>query len=288
LVRVVASATNPVEAKIRANGKWSGIQLPAVIGYDAAGVVEALGPGVTEFQAGDAVYYTPEIFKNPVGTHAEYNVVPASIVAHKPKNLGFVEAAAVPLAAGTAYEAVVRRLRVALGETLLIHGAGGGVGSFAVQIAKALGARVLATAGTSNQALLRELGADVAIDYSKEDFAESVGRETGGQGVDAVFDAVGGDLVARSIPVTRAFGRLATILAPQGDVGGIYVRNQTLHGVFLTRERARLEALRVLIERNQVKPIIGEVLPLEDVQTAHQRLDSGHGRGKIVLRVSSE
>ncbi len=285
-VRVMASATNPVEAKLRASGTWAGISLPAVIGYDAAGVVDAPGPGVTDLAIGDEVYFTPEIFGNPHGTHAEFTVVAAAIVARKPANLDFVQAAAIPLAGGSAYEAVVRRLAVRLGETVLIHGGAGGVGSFAIQIAKAVGARVLATAGPKNQDLLRQLGADVPIDYSRQSFAEVVAQETGGQGVDATFDTVGGDLLGKSIAATRPFGRLATILGPSGDLSALYSRNQTLHGVFLLRERARLEALARLAERKQLRPIIEQTLPLEQVAEAHRRLDSGHGGGKIVLRVS--
>jgi NADPH:quinone reductase len=286
LVKVMASATNPVEAKIRAAGSWSHIKLPAVLGYDGAGVVEALGPGVTDFAVGDEVFFTPEVFGNNQGTHAEFTVVPAAIVARKPAKLGFVEAAALPLAGGSAYEAVVRRLRLEVGEAILIHGGAGGVGSFAVQIARAAGARVFATAGTNNQALLRELGAHVAIDYGKDDFAKVIARETGGRGVDAVFDSVGGELTAKSLTSVRPFGRLATILPPQGDLTHLYIRNQTLHGVFLHRERARLEALARLWEQGQLRAIIDQVLPLAEVAAAHRRLDSGHGRGKVVLEVA--
>jgi NADPH2:quinone reductase len=285
LVRLVASATNPVEAKIRASGGWSRIPLPAVIGYDGAGVVEALGSGVSDFAVGDAVFFTPEIFGNPHGTHAEYTVVPAALAARKPPGLGFVEAASMPLAAGTAYEAIVRRLAVTVGETVLIHGGAGGVGSFGVQLARAAGARVLATAGAANQDLLRQLGADVAIDYAKDDLGAVVHRETEGRGVDAVLDTVGGELVARSVMATRPFGRLATILPPQGALTQLYLRNQALHGVFLVRERSRLEALARLAERGQLRPLVEEVLPLAEVVKAHRRLDSGHGRGKTVLRI---
>jgi NADPH2:quinone reductase len=285
LVRVVASGTNPVEAKIRAAGQWAQIPLPAVIGYDAAGVVEGLGAGVTDFAAGDEVFFTHDLFGNRHGTHAEYTVVRAEIVARKPAALSFEEAAALPLAGGTAYEAIVRRLAVKLGDTVLIHGGAGGVGSFAVQLAHHAGARVLASASARHQGLLRELGADVAIDYASEDVFAVAGREGGGQGVDVVFDTVGGELVARSLNVTRPFGRLATILPPRGDLTSLYTRNQTLHGVFLHRERARLEAMARLCERGQLKPLIEEVLPLEEVARAHQRLDAGHGRGKLVLRI---
>lgn len=141
---------------------------------------------MTDFNKGDEVYYTPEIFGNQQGSYAEYNVVAASIVANKPQGLSFIEAASVPLAGGTAWEAVIRRLQIRPGETVLIHGAAGGVGSFAVQFARAAGARVLATASVSNQEYLRDLGADVTIDYRRQDAAEVALAETGGKGVDAV------------------------------------------------------------------------------------------------------
>ncbi|HKJ08332.1 MAG TPA: zinc-dependent alcohol dehydrogenase family protein [Gammaproteobacteria bacterium] len=286
LVRVIASGTNPVDAKLRADGSWAHLQPPVVLGYDAAGVVEDIGVGVTDFQIGDEVYYTPEIFANPQGTYAEYNTVPASLVGQKPGNLSFEEAAAVPLAGGTAWDAVIRRLQVRAGETVLIQGGAGGVGSFAVQFAKAAGARVLASAGSTNQDTLRELGADVVIDYRKENPTEVALDQTRGQGVDAVFDIEGPDLVARSLPAVRPGGRVACVLAPQGDLSLLYPKNITLHGVFLTRERARLEQMRPLFERGQVKPLMDTVLPLEQVASAHERLDSGHGRGKVVLRVA--
>src|SRR5690242_16876419 len=133
LVRVVAAGTNPVDAKIRAAGAWAGIELPAILGYDASGVVERVGGCVRDFKPGDEVFYTSEIFGNRFGSYAEYEPVPAALVAPKPAALSHVEAAAVPLAGGTAWEATVRRLAVRVGETVLIHGGAGGVGSFAVQ-----------------------------------------------------------------------------------------------------------------------------------------------------------
>ena len=288
LVRVVCASANPVDAKLRQDGTWAGLEPPVVLGYDVAGIVEAVGPGTHGFAVGDAVYYTPEIFGNPRGAYAEYNVAPAGIVARKPANLSFAEAAAVPLAGGTAWEGVVRRLAVHPGETLLVHGGAGGVGSFAVQFGKAAGARVLATAGSANQATLRELGADVAIDYAREDVAAVALRETGGRGVDAVFDTAGHDAIARSLAATRPFGRLACILTPGGTLGALSLRNLTLHGIFLTREARRLDEMRAVIEQGRVRPLVAEVLPLEEVRKAHERLDSGHGRGKIVLRVAED
>ena len=284
LVRNLAVAVNPVDAKIRAAGRWAGVEPPFVLGYDAAGVVAKVGPGVKDLKEGDEVYYTPEIFGNPHGTYAEYTPVPAGIVAKKPKNLSFAEAAAIPLAGGTAWEAVVRRLAVRPGETVLVMGGAGGVGSFAVQFAKAAGAYVIATASAENLSVLKELGADLALDY-RGPWAEEVLKATEGQGVDAALETAGESLVERVIPVVRPFGRIATILPPQGNLSGLYTKNQTLYGVFLTRERKRLLEMRPLFERGLARPLIAEVLPfsLENLRKAHARMDSGHGRGKIVL-----
>jgi NADPH:quinone reductase len=284
LVRVIASGTNPVDAKIRQAGSWAQIPFPAVLGYDVSGVVEELGPGVTEFKVGDEVFYTPEIFGNPHGSYAEYTVASAGIVARKPANLSHVEAAGIPLAGGTAWEAIVRRLNVRPGETVLIHGGAGGVGSFAIQFAKAAGARVIATASRANHPALHELGADVAVDYRDADVAEQVMGAAAGHGVDAAFDTAGGN-VSMSTLVTRPFGRIATILPPDGDLSALYTRNQTLFGTFLTREGVRLREMTPLFEREQVKVVVDAVLPLEEVGKAHERLDSGHGRGKIILQV---
>jgi NADPH2:quinone reductase len=286
LVRVVASGTNPVDAKLRADGSRMGLSPPVVLGLEASGIVEKIGHCVTDFVPGDEVYYTPEIFGNSQGTYAELNLVRAAIVARKPKNLDHYTAAAVPLAGGTAWEGIMRRLQVRLGETVLIHGGAGGVGSFAVQLAKAAGARVLASASTANQQTLKDLGVDNPVDYQKEDPIEASLQLTGSSGVDAVFDTVGKDLVGRSLRATRPFGRIACILPPGGDLTSLYGRNLTLHGIMLTRERQRLKELRTVIEQGKLRPLVEAVLPLEDVAKAHERLESGHGRGKVVLRVA--
>jgi NADPH2:quinone reductase len=281
LVRVMASGTNPVEAKIRAGKAIPDLPLPAVLGGDVSGVVEAVGAAVTGFAPGDEVYYTPEL-SSPAGSYADYNVVDARIVAPKPRNLSHVEAAAIPLAGGTAWEAIVRRLAVRPGETVLVHAGAGGVGSFAVQFAVAAGAKVLATAGADHQELLTELGA-TAVDYKNHDVVEVALAHTAGAGVDAVLDLVGGENLVTSATATRPFGRIATVLAPSGELTPLYQRNQQLHGIMLTRERRRLEEMTPVFERGQVRPVISEVLPLEEVRRAHERLDSGHGSGKTVL-----
>ncbi|HWV39561.1 MAG TPA: zinc-dependent alcohol dehydrogenase family protein [Vulgatibacter sp.] len=287
LVRVVAAAVNPVDAKIRASGYWAKLPLPVILGSDAAGVVEMVGPGARDFREGDEVFFTGELTgEGRHGTYAEYTVVKEDIVGPKPPSLSFVEAAAVPLAGGTAWEAIVRRLRVQLGQTVLIHGGAGGVGSFAVQMAAASGARVIATASAKNQATLRELGANVAVDYAAEDPAEVALRETGGRGVDAVFDLVGGEVTPKSLPAVRPYGRVAFILGPKGDLSEAYHRNLELHGVFIQRERRRLEEMSAAIEQGRFEPLVDQVLPLERVADAHRRLDTGHGRGKVVLEIA--
>lgn len=283
LVRVHASSANPVDGLIRDGAAIPDLSLPAVLGSDVAGVVEAVGAGVADFDVGDHVYYTSEL-SDGGGAYAQYHVAAASIVAPKPPSLSFTDAAAVPLAGGTAWEAIVRRLAVRPGETVLVHGGSGGVGSFAIQFAVAAGARVLATAGTSNKELLSTLGA-TPIDYKHDDFVDVCRTETSGNGVDAVLDTVGGTNVARSLSATRDGGRVATVLAPEGQLDDLYQRNQTLYGIFLTRERRRLTQMTALFERGQVAPLIADVYPLDRIVEVHEKLDEGHNAGKLVIEV---
>jgi NADPH2:quinone reductase len=288
LVKIIASAVNPVDAKIRASGYWGKSDLPIILGYDAAGIIEEVGAGVANFKIGDEVYYTPKLMDNPLGTYAEYNSVEASIISLKPKNLSFEEAAAIPLAGGTAWEAVIRRLKIMPGETILIHGAAGGVGSFAVQFAKAAGAKIIATASQKNHGVLKGLGADVLIDYHEQDAAKTALAETDGKGVDAAFDIQGDDIVSRCLPGIRPFGRIASIQPPKGDLTLLYRNNITLYGVFITRDSKRLEEMKSVFERGLAKPVIDKILPLEEVSKAHERMESHHGLGKIVLRIASK
>ena len=165
-VAIYAVGTNPVDVGNRRDGSWAGLHPPVIPGYDASGIIDAVGPDVMLFAPGDEVFYMASVLKNPRGTYAEYQVVDAALVAHKPQALSHVEAAAVPLAAGTAYETVVRRLALTRGEWALMYGAAGGVGSFALQIAVAQGAQVIAVARAHHHALLRELGAVACLDYT--------------------------------------------------------------------------------------------------------------------------
>jgi NADPH2:quinone reductase len=286
LVRLLATSVNPVDYKIRHAGGWAGVRPPAIIGYDAAGLVEAVGPGVTGFEPGAPVFYTPQIFGR-AGTYAEFHAVEADIVVAKPANLTFLEAASLPLAGGTAWDAIVRLAGVKPGDTVLVHAGAGGVGSLAVQLACAAGARVLATASAGGAALVGSLGAEVVIDYRAEDFAAAVLRETGGQGVDVAFDTVGGDTLARTIPAMRPYGRMVTCVSSTGDLSAALTRNLTIHFEFLERSRHKMEALRVLAERGQLRPVVDAVMPLERVADAHRRLEAGGMRGKLVLQVAA-
>lgn len=282
-VRVRASSANPVDAIIREGTANPDLPLPAILGSDVAGVIDEVGAGVAEFARGDDVYYTADLADGG-GAYAEFHVTPASIVARMPRTLAYLEAAAIPLAGGTAWEAIIRRLDVRPGEIVLVHGGSGGVGSFAIQFARAAGARVLATAGPDNQQMVRDLGA-APIDYKNTDFVEAARDATGGTGVDAVFDTVGGNNVVRSLAATRAGGRVATILAPEGRLDDLYLRNQVLHGIFLTRERARLADMTPLFERGQAKPVVAQVHKLDDIVRVHEQLGSGHSRGKHVISI---
>jgi NADPH2:quinone reductase len=284
LVRIHAVALNPVDYKIRESGAWAKVQPPAILGYDAAGVVEAVGASVKAFKRGDAVFYSPNIWGLP-GACAEYHVVDESIVAHKPKSLTFEEAAALPLAGMTAWDAM-EFFQLRPGFTVLIHAAAGGVGSLAVQLAKASGARVLGTCRADNRDLVRSLGADVAIDYRAEDIVQAVLRETGGEGVDAVYDTVGGDNLAHSIEVIKPYGRAMSCVGVTGELPGALFKNVLLRYGFMERARHKLDALRILVEREQLRPVIDSVIPLSAVAEGHRRLEAGGVRGKIVLQVA--
>ncbi len=285
LVKVHATSVNPVDLSIRQAGRWAGVTPPAIIGYDASGVVEAVGEAVESFVIGDEVYYTPEVLLGEPGTYAEYHAVHESIVAHKPVNLSHQEAASIPLAGGTAFQALILRAKLQVGESVLIHGCGG-VGSLAVQIAKAAGAFVVVSCSAYMVENAAELGADRVINYREADFVDAVLDATDNLGVDVVLDTVGGDLLERSIEVTKPFGRLTGIVSTDAGFKAGFLKNLTVHTIFLQRDRMKLQALCDLIEREQLHPVIDEVLPLTEVADAHRRLAEGGVKGKIVLDVS--
>lgn len=282
-VAIHAAGTNPVETGNRRRSRF-GIQLPAILGCDASGVVDALGPGVTAFAPGDEVFYMSDFQNTQWGTYAEYQVVDATILARKPRTLSHLEAAALPLAGGTAYETIIRRLALTEEEWVLIYGAAGGVGTFALQIAVAQGAHVIAVTREQHHPLLRELGATACLDYTTQDVLQEA-LAIAGRPVDAVADFVGGDTITKSLEIIRPFGRAAAIAGIEGDLDLMILHNLTLHGILLRPDRARLEALREMVDAGKLRPVIDQVLPLTEVAQAHRRLESYHGRGKIILQV---
>jgi NADPH:quinone reductase-like Zn-dependent oxidoreductase len=301
-VRVTGSSVNPADVGAR-RGVFPG-PLPAILGYDVAGVVDAVGPGVTEFVPGDAVYYPipaahgqpgqspapPDLSRG--GGYAEYHVAPAPLLARRPANLTDAEAGTVPVAGGTAWAALVTRARVSPGETVLVHGGAGGVGSFAVQIARAAGAaRIIATCSPGDIERVRSLGADAALDYHAADLPAAVRKAAGGNGagVDVCLTTVGGPALAQSLPLLNQNGRAVTVTGPLVGLEAAQFeaasRNLTLHFVHLDDPRPKLEALGALIAAGRVRPLVGRTLPVTEVAEAH-RLQEGRGAGvfgKIAL-----
>lgn len=286
LVRVYATSVNPVDYQTRRGDYKELVKLPAIIGVDISGVVEAVGESVTNFQIGDEVYYSPKLFSES-GSYAEYHVADEHIVAHKPENLSHIEAACFPLAAGTAWECLVARGQLQVGESVLIHAGAGGVGSFAIGLAKAMGAYVFTTCSARNHDLVRKLGADCTIDYQTEDYLAVI-KETQDKGVDLVLDTVGGKTIQQSLEIIRPCGRLVSIvdIATPQSLLAAWDKNLTVHFVFTSQESHKLNSLRRLIERKQLFPIIGSVMSLSEVAKAHQCLEQGSTRGKVVLQVS--
>lgn len=279
-VRVHATAINPLDYQIRRGDYADYVPLPAIIGHDISGIVEETGAQVSEFTIGDEVYYTPKIFGGP-GSYAEQHVADVELVARKPHNVSHLEAASLTLVGGTVWEALVTRAQLAVHETVLIHGGAGGVGTIAIQLAKAMGARVITTARRSNHDFVRSLGADEVIDHTSDDYVSAVAELTGGQGVNVVFDTIGGDTLTRSPLALADAGRVVSIVdtAQPQNVIEAWGKNAAYHFVFTRQNRGKLDTLTSLIERRLIKPVIGAVLPLARVGEAHDILEGGSARG---------
>src|SRR5438094_9708947 len=271
LVRVIASSVNPADP-LTLSGKYAkefGTHLPLIPGYDIAGIVEKTGANITKLKIGEAVYGYPTFG----GGWADYVTVKEYEVAAKPKSLNFVEAAAVPMGALTAWQALVDTAHLHPGQTILIHGGSGGVGSFAVQIAKARGARVIATASTANQDLLKQLGADAAIDYTKTRFEDVV------KDVDAVLDPVGKETLARSYGVLVK-GVIVMSLVARPDPAEFQKRGIRGAGISVHPDTADLAEIARLIDAGNIKPIVTQVLPLSNAIAVQEQAATHHTRGK--------
>ncbi|VVP17784.1 Zinc-type alcohol dehydrogenase-like protein [Pseudomonas fluorescens] len=288
LVRVHATSINPLDYQVRRGDYPDLVPLPAITGHDVSGVVEAIGPGVSAFAPGDEVWYTPQIFDGQ-GSYAEYHVAAESIIARRPASLSHLEAASLSLVGGTVWEALTVRAVLRVGESILIHGGAGGVGHVAIQVAKAMGAKVFTTVREANADFVRSLGADVVIDYTQEDYVEAIMRETAGHGVDVVFDTIGGDTLSRSADVLAQLGRVVSIvdIAQPQNLVQAWGKNASYHFVFTRQNRGKLDELSALVERGQLRPHVGAVYSLADIPLAHARLESGNNGllGKIAIAV---
>ncbi|MEV6793882.1 NADP-dependent oxidoreductase [Streptomyces sp. NPDC051320] len=277
LIRVHASAVNPVDAAVRSGAFPLLGEPPFGVGWDVSGVVESAGPGA-RFAIGDEVYGMP-FFPRAAHGYAEYVAVPSRQVARKPASIDHVHAAALPLAALTAWQGLVDAARLARGQRVLIHRAAGGVGHLAVQIAKARGARVIALASAAKHDFVRGLGADEVIDHRTTDFTDAV------RDVDVVLDSTAQG--ARSLRALRPGGVLVSILE-HGDaelIARTEAAGMRFAGVSVEPDYASLEAIAELVDAGRIRPHVSETFPLEEVGKAHELIESGRTQGKIVLTI---
>jgi NADPH:quinone reductase-like Zn-dependent oxidoreductase len=279
LVRVKAIGLNPLEARLRA-GEFPLLgRPPFVLGWDISGVVEE-APQTWRFRPGDEVFGMP-LFPRAAGAYAEFVAAPALHLTRKPVSLSHVEASALPVAGLTAWQGLVDLGGVTEGDRVLVHGGGGGVGHVAIQIAKALGAHVIATAGENKRKFVEACGADEVIDYTAVDFTEAV------RDVDLVLDTIGGDTVERSLAVLRPGGHLVTAVAE--DDPALAARYEAagmrFSGIGVDPDPVALRGLVELVEQGKLRVHVQETFPFERVADAHRLLDGGHLQGKLVLTV---
>ena len=286
LIRVHAAGINPADWQIR-SGKRFKLKKPfsLILGGDLSGVVEVAGSSAGQFKVGDAVFGTADIRKG--GSYAEYVAVTATSIAHRPRSLDHIQAAALPVASLTAWQALFDAAQLSAGQTVLIHAAAGGVGHIAVQLAKCKGAYVIGTASAFNENFLRKIGIDEFVNYKSTRF-ENIVRD-----VDVVLESINRDIHVEAFPgetlerswgVLKKGGVLVSICAtPSSKTTDAYgVRGKRVH---MQSNQAQLTEIAKLVDTGHVKPIINTVLPLKEARTAHKLSQKGHTRGKTVLRV---
>ncbi len=298
-VKLVAAGVNPIDTKLRAKPVYFPDKLPALLGCDGAGIVEAVGSEVTRFKTGDQVFFCNGGFGNEPGTYAEYASLHEDYCAAKPTSISLQDAAALPLVFITAWEALSERAHLQTGQTVLIHAGTGGVGHVAVQLARHLDARVAVTVGDEHKAeFARSLGAEKTINYKTQDFVQETLDWTGGKGADVVFDTVGGETFLRSLAAARVGGKVVSLLSTPlslADSQLARLRNLSLcYELMLTPQvmdmhkervdqRKMLELCASLVDGGQLKVHVSHRLPLEQAAEAHRMIESGHTVGKIVL-----
>ncbi len=285
LVRVRAASVNPVDIQTR-RGDYQGlVALPARLGVNCAGIIEEVGVDVHDLKVGDEVFYVPRLLENE-GSYATHHVERASIVAKKPTTLSFEEAATLPLSAVTAWECLVERGRLKAGDKVLVHGGAGGVGVYAIQIARFFGAHVVTTSGTQNKDFVASLGADVSYDYRSESLYEELRRDNP-SGFDIILDTVGQKTIEKSLPLLATSGRLVSIVdmsEPQNLISGWQV-NAELHFVFTTQSGTRLAELARVVDEGGLKPIVERVMKLSEIAAAHDLIEAGSRKGKIAITI---
>ena len=280
LIRVVAASVNPIDCKIRSGAMKGALRrpLPVVVGWDAAGVIEGMGPSVTRFRRGDAVYCYPEFARG--GTYAEFVAVEESQVALKPRTVPFASAAALPMTGRAAWTAVIKTGGLTAGQTVLIHGAAGSLGAIAVQLAHDLGARVIATASSESRDLIQSLGADEILDYTKPDYLDGV------RDVDLVVDTIGGATQEASWSVLRP-GALLVATAMPPPPGRAEAAGVRAAFIFTEPSGATLEQIALLVDAGRLRPMVALEMALAEAARAHTLLEARQVKGKIVLHVGA-
>ena len=298
-VRLKAAGVNPVDTKLRSRGTYYPDNMPAIIGCDGAGVVDAVGEGVSRFKTGDEVYFCYGGIGGHPGNYAQYAVLHEEYAAAKPASLSFAEAAAAPLVLITAWESLHDRAGIQAGHKVLVHAGAGGVGHVAIQLARAAGAEVCATVGDAAKAdFVRGLGAEPIL-YKEGPFTRSVLEWSGGEGVDIAFDTVGGPTFAATFPAVRIYGDLVSLLQPAGDVDWKVARNRNLRTSLelmlipmhqgmhdaLIHQREILDRCAKLFDEGKLKIHLNKVLPLEEAPEAHRLIEAGGMVGKLALEI---
>lgn len=286
LIEIHYTSVNPVDWKIR-EGLFKGRlphEFPIIPGWDAAGVVTAVGKNVTKFNIGDRVFAYCRKPTIQWGTYAEFVTVNADHAALMPKDINFSQAAAIPLVSLTAWQALFDYAKLKHGESILIHAGAGGVGGFAISFAKNAGAKVYTTASEENHSYVKKLGAHVAIDYHKQNFAEVI-KKLEPRGLDVVFDTIGGETINKSIELLKPNSRLVSIVTPRPEKELIEPKNIQFNYVFVSPNGAELDEIASLIEQGKVFIPHIEEMNLSDAAKAQERSRDGHIKGKIVLKV---
>lgn len=285
LIRIKAAGVNPVDAKIRQGllqARMPNI-LPLIPGWDMSGIVEANGYSANRFKPGDKVFAYARRTVIQKGTYSEYISLPESYISLMPQNLSFAEAASIPLSALTAFQSMFDLGKMTIDQKVVILGASGGVGSFAVQFAKLTGAKVYAVAGNGRESYLKSLGADFIIDYSKGSIKDQI-KALIPSGADLVFDCVGKDLTNEAYEYVKVNGHLISLIAqPNPELVNKFKVNFNYH--FVEPNSTQLELIAEWVEQGKVKTSVFKIFDLKDVAEAHKLIESGHTQGKIILNI---